>query len=168
MKSLRTATVLVLSLFVLTACDDDDTTSAEVADLAGAWNTTQFEYTDNANPTFSLDVISTLGGSLTIDVTESGSFTGSVDIPNVTPGPLPIGGTFSINGDSLSVDFNAQTEAYGLVDDFDAAFTLSGGGNVLTLTNDDVMYDFDDTLEAGAGLEQRGEVSATVDVVLQR
>lgn len=167
MKFLRTATVLVLSVFVLTACDDDDTTtSVEVADLAGAWNTTQFEYTDNANPSFSIDVISTLNGSLTIDVNETGSFTGEVEIPNVTPGPLPIGGTFSISGDSLSVDFNAQTESYDLVDDFDAAFTLSG--NVLTLTNNDVTYDFNDTLEAGSGLEVRGEVSATVDVVLQR
>ena len=150
MKFLRTASVLVLSAFVLTGCDDTNEPEITVADLEGTWDATQFEYTDNENPAFSVDVISGLGGTLTIDVASSGSFDGSLNI----------------SGDTISVDFDAMTESYGLVSDFDAAFDLNG--DVLAFSNDDVSYDFPDQLEQGAGLEPRGEVSATVDVELQR
>ena len=166
MKFLRTASVLVLSAFVIVACDDEDTTGIEVADLAGTWDATQFEYTDNDNPTFSLDVISDLSGDLTIDVAESGSFTGTLFIPNITADTVPLGGSFSITGDTLSIDFNSASEMTGLVSDLDAEYQLSG--DVLTLTNDGVSYDFPDQLEQAVGLEPRGEVSATVDIRLVR
>lgn len=157
MKLLRTASVLVLSAFALTACDEG-VTDVEVADLAGTWNATQFEYTDQEYSTFSIDAISDAGGSVSLTVQESGAFVGTINIPNLTPGELPIGGTLSINGDSLVVDFDANTESYGLFSDFTASFDLDG--DVLTFVNDDTTFDFPDTLEEQAGLPVREAVPA--------
>lgn len=171
MKFLRTASVLVLTAFALTACDDDTTgtTTLDVSDLAGAWNATQFEYTDNANTDFSIDVITDLGGDLNIDVAQSGDFTGGLFVQGVTPDTLPLSGSFSISGDTLSIAFSPTSPAVqaGLVSDLDAAYSLNG--NVLTLTNDNVDYDFPNSIEAATpGIEERGEVPATVDITLNR
>ncbi|MFO7892863.1 MAG: hypothetical protein R6U63_03930 [Longimicrobiales bacterium] len=166
MKLLRTASVLVLSAFALTACDDD-ATGVEIDDLAGLWNATQFEYTDQDNTAFSVDVIGDLAGSLSLDVSEDGSFTGTIEIQLLETGPVPMQGTFSINGDTLSIDFTGQASAAGLVSNIEAAFTLNG--DVLTLTNDDVSFDFPDTFEASTdGIEVRGEVPAILEVRLSR
>lgn len=170
MKLLRTAGVLVLSALALTACGDS-TTSVEIADLAGSWSATRFEYTDQANPFFSIDAISDVGGTLNVDVQESGAFSGSLRVPGLTVDgtgatiTVPVGGTFSINGSTLSVDFDAATEALGLFSDFDASFDLSG--DVLTFTAD-TNFDFPDNLEELAGIGARGEVPATVTVRLVR
>ena len=164
MKFLRTASMLGLVMLAMTACDD--ATGVEVADLAGSWNATRFEYSDDANPTFSIDAISDAGGSVTLDVQESGAFSGMIDIPGLTPQALPIGGTFSIDGDTLTVDFDAQTESYGLFGDFTASFSLNG--DVLTFINTDTTFDFPDTLEEQAGIGARGEVNADLSVRLVR
>ena len=159
MKLLRTASVLALSAFALTGCDEG-VTDVQVSDLAGTWNATQFEYTDNENPTFSIDAISDAGGSVSLTVQESGAFVGTINIPNLTPGELPIGGTLSIDGGNLVVDFDAQTESYGLFSDFTASFDLAG--DVLTFVNDDTSFDFPDTLEEQAGIGAREAVPATL------
>ncbi len=169
MKFLRTASVLALAVFAFTAtaCDDSSTTGVEIADLEGMWTATQFEYSDNATPSFAIDAVSDAGGSVTLDVAADGSFTGTISIPGLTVNPttgetitLPIGGTISVDGDSLSVNFNAETEAYGLFGDFDASFELNG--DVLTFVNTDSSFDFPDALEEQAGIGARGEVSATL------
>jgi hypothetical protein len=166
MKFLRTASVLALAAFVLTACDDSSTTGVEVADLAGAWTAQTFEYTDQANPSFSVDVISDLQGSVSLTVNSDGSFTGTVEIGLLQTGPVPMQGTFSISGDTLSIDFTGAASAAGLVSDIDAEYTLNG--DKLTLTNDDVSFDFPDIFEQQAGLGARGEVGAMLRVILNR
>lgn len=165
MKFLRTASVVVLAAFALTGCDED-ATGVEVADLAGTWNATRFEYTDQATPAFSVDVIADLQGTVTLDVGEDGSFTGTIEIVLAETGQVPMAGTFSISGDTLSIDFTGQASMAGLVSDIDAAFTLDG--DVLTLSNDNVTFDFPDAFEQQAGLEVRGEVAAELDVRLTR
>jgi hypothetical protein len=165
MKFLRTASVLVLAAFALTGCDED-ATGVEVADLAGAWTAQQFEYTDQANPSFSVDVIGDLGGSVALDVADDGSFTGSMEIQLLETGSVPMAGTFSISGDTLSIDFTGQASMAGLVSDIEAAFTLDG--DQLTLTNDDVTFDFPDIFEQQNGIDVRGETGATLEVFLNR
>jgi hypothetical protein len=172
MKLLRTASVLVLSAFVLSACDEDPV-GIVIADLAGMWNATQFEYTDNAIPSFSIDAISDAGGAVSLDVAESGAFTGTIMIPGLTVNPatgetitVDIGGTLSIDGDILTVDFNAATEALGLFGDFDATFELSG--DVLTFVNDDTSFDFPDAIEEQAGIGAREAVPATLSTRFTR
>lgn len=166
MKLLRTASVLVLSAFALTACDDD-ATGVEIADLAGLWNATQFEYSDNANPSFSLDAVADAGGEVTLDVSESGSFSGTLMIPGLTVDPssgetitLPIGGTLAVDGENLTVNFNDTTLSYQIFGNFVATFTLEG--DVLTFVNDDTSFDFPDSIEEQAGLGARGAVAATL------
>lgn len=168
MKFLRTASVLVLSVFAVAACDDDDdATGLVVSDLSGNWNVTQFEYTDNANTSFSVDVISDLSGTVTLDVSNDGSFTGTIEIELIQTGQVPMAGTFTISGDTLNIDFTGQASQAGLVSDIAAAYTLSG--NTLTLTNDAVSYDFPDPFEsADPNVTVRGEVSSTVDITLVR
>ena len=171
MKFLRTVGVLALSAFVFTACDD--ATGVEVADLEGNWSATQFEYIDSNVSGFSLDAISDAGGSLTLDVAADGSFTGTLSIPGLTVNPntgetitLPIGGSFSINGDTLSIDFDSTTEGYGLFGDFDATFTLDG--DVLTFTNPATTFDFPDAIEEAAGIGARPAVDVSLEVRLVR
>jgi hypothetical protein len=171
MKPLRNASALVLAALALTACGES-TTTVEIADLAGSWSATQFEYEDQSVPGFSVDAISDAGGTLNVTVQESGAFSGDLRIPGLTVDGMgqtitvPVGGTFSINGSTLSVDFDAATEALGLLVDFDASFDLNG--DVLTFTTEDADFDFPDAIEELAGIGARGEVPATLTVRLVR
>lgn len=171
MNRLRTASVLALSALALAACDES-TTSVEIADLAGSWSATQFEYADPSFPGFSIDAISDAGGTLNVTVQESGAFSGDLRVPGLTVDgtgqtiTVPVGGTFSINGSTLSVDFDAATEALGLFGDFDASFDLNG--DVLTFTTEDTTFDFPDQLEELAGIGARGPVPADLTVRLVR
>lgn len=172
MKVLRAASVLVLSAFTLTGCDD--ATGVEIADLAGVWNATQFEYSEIGGAGFSIDAITQAQGTVTLDVQANGSFTGTVRIPGLTVNPadgstvtIPIGGTISlINDSNLAIDFNSATEALGFFGDFDAAFTLSG--DTLTFINEDTQFDFPDALEVQALGAARGPVPVDLTVTLVR
>jgi hypothetical protein len=164
MKVLRAASVLLLAGLSLTACDDD-ATSVEIADLAGFWTATSFAYTDASIPTLSADAVA-LGGTVTMDVQADGSFSGNIDIPNLTPGSLPIGGTISIlDSETLRVDFDATTEAYNLFGDFDATFDLDGDD--LDITSN-TTFDFPDDIETALGLGARGPVDAILTADFQR
>lgn len=181
MKLLRTATVLVLSVFALTACDDD-ATSVEIADLAGMWNATQFEYSDAENTAFAVDAITLVeGSSVTLDVEESGSFSGTIRVPGLTVDPttgetitIPLSGTLSVDGNLLNVEFDQQTlaitcptEEQCLFESFVATFELSG--DVLTFRNADTTFDFPDTIEAATpGVEVRGAVPAILEARFER
>lgn len=171
MKLLRTAGVLVLSALALTACDDDDTTGVDTADLAGMWNATRFEYTDDTGRTFpnsseplSIDAIA-VGGTVALDVQSDGQFTGTINIPSLTDGDQAIGGTITVvTADSLAIEFDQSTIDLGLFDSFEAEFTL--GADVLTFINRDAAFDFL-LLEQQLGLENQGEVAATLTVTLE-
>jgi hypothetical protein len=166
-----------LALIVLTAgCDD--ATGVQIADLAGFWNATLFEYDDTTGdqPGFGLDVVGEWDGSATLDIAEDGTFTGSLLIPDVTVDPgtgasgrVAIGGTLSIvDPDSLRFDFNAATEALPgtPLSDFTAAFVLAGP--VFSFTADDVMFDFPDAFEQTYLGSSRGAVSARLEARFER
>lgn len=169
MKLARAATVLALSAFVFTACDDDPS-GIEISALAGLWNATQFEYNDDTGdaPGFGVDAISDANGSVTLDVDADGDFTGTLNIPGLTPQALPIGGTITlIDQNDLHIDFNETTEGYGLFGDFDASFTLVG--DVFTFHNPDTSFDFPDEVEdAVVPGGARGVVDATLTATFVR
>lgn len=166
------------ALIVLTATGCDDSTSVEIAELAGFWNATLFEYDDATDdrPGFGLDVIGEGEGSATLDIAEDGTFTGSLDIPDVTidpgtgaSGAVEIGGTlFIVDPDSLRFDFDAATE--GLpgtpLADFTAAFVLAGP--VFSFTADDVTFDFPDAFEQTFLGSSRGPVAARLEARFER
>lgn len=172
MKLLRATGVLLLSTFALTGCDES--TGVELADLAGAWVATQFEYEEIGGAGFVIDAISTAGGTVTLDVQESGSFAGTIRVPGLTHHPqtgevitVNIGGTIDlIDDENLSIDFDQATEMLGLFGDFDASFELDG--DVLTFVNDDTEFDFPDAQEQQLLGQARGEVPSTLTVTLTR
>lgn len=175
MKFARFLSVLVLATFAFTACDDDDPTGLVIADLAGFWNATQFQYDDATgdHPGFGIDAIAEGGGTITLDVAQSGAFTGTLSIPGLTVNPqtgetitVNIGGTISlIDAQTLHIDFNTATEQLGFFGDFDASFTLTG--DVLTFVNDDTTFDFPDAFEQQFATV-RGPVAATLTARFQR
>lgn len=176
MKLARIASVIVLALFVFAACDDDDPSGPVIADLAGFWNATQFQYDDATGdfPGFGIDAIVDGGGTITLDVEESGAFSGTLSIPDLTVDPqtgetitIPIGGTISlIDDNTLSIDFNAATEQLGFFGDFDASYTLTG--DVLTFVNDDTSFDFPDDTEQLILGTTRGIVAVTLTARFER
>ncbi len=169
--------IAILALLVLTsACDE--ATGVQVADLAGFWNATLFEYDDatGEQPGFGLDVVSDWDGSVTLDIADDGTFTGSLLIPDVTrvpgtgePGLVEIGGTLSIfDPDSLRFDFNSETEALpgAPLSDFSAAFVLAG--SVFSFTVETTTFDFPDPFEETYLGTPRGAVDARLEASFQR
>jgi hypothetical protein len=174
MKLVRAFSMALLATFALTACDEDST-GVEIADLAGFWTATEFSYNDQTGnyPGFGLDAVSpTVGGTVTLDVAESGTFTGSLRIPGLTVNPqtgetvtVPIGGTISlIDDETFSIDFTDETEALGFFGDIaEADFTLTD--NTLTFVYEDTTFDFPDSVELQVIGVARGSV--TVDLVAE-
>lgn len=172
----RHALAAVALLALAAGCDD--ATGVQIADLAGFWNATLFEYDDTTGdqPGFGLDVISEWDGSATLDIAEDGTFTGSLLIPDVTidpgtgaSGTVPIGGTLAIvDPDSVHFDFDAATE--GLpgtpLADFTAAFVLAGP--VFSFTAEDVTFDFPDDFEQTFLGSSRGAVRARLEARFER
>ena len=166
MKLTRSVAVLALSVFALGACDDDST-GPVIADLQGEWTATNFTYTDANIEGFSLDAVEDANGTITLDVAQDGSFTGTLFVPGLTQNPanpsetleVPIGGTLDLVDDNtLSVDFDGSTEAFGFFSDFDAEYELDG--DVLTWSNDDTTFDFPDEIEEQVGVPVREDVDA--------
>lgn len=176
MKFARIASLFALATFAVAACDEEGPTGPTVAAFAGFWNATQFQYDDATGdfPGFGIDAISQANGTITLNVEESGEFSGTLSIPGLTVDPqtgetitIPIGGTISLIGDNtLSIDFNAATEQFGFFGDFDASYTLTG--DVLTFINNDTSFDFPDDFEQQFIGTTRGSVAATLTAQFER
>ncbi len=119
---------------------------------------------------------------MTLDVQSDGAFDGSIRVPGLTVDDqgqtttVPISGTLSVSGNTLSVDFDAQTlnllcedpanPDTCLFSSFDATFTLDG--DVLTFVNDDTTFDFPDSIEESVLGGARGPVDATLTATFER
>ena len=71
------------------------------------------------------------------------TFAGTLKLPQGgTVVTLPIGGDIEVTGtNTLRIDFDATTDSYGVLDDFeDGTFQLSG--NTLTIVLPEVTFDF--------------------------
>ena len=108
MKALRKfVTVLAIS-GIAVACGDDDPTGngngnggTTLADLAGNYTATKFEYTMIDPPGTALDLIA-LTGQLTVNLAADGSFTASLLNP-LAPPAVAFSGTIAISGTTLTL-----------------------------------------------------------------
>ena len=160
MSNARTTALVLLTAAAIPACaDQHDPTSITFDDLVGSWTAQSLVYASHDNSALAIDVIGTLDGDLELTIRSDRSFVGSIAVPGQTQGRVPIGGTVDLNMgiETIRVDFDPQTEAGGILEDFTADYDLSSGGDVLTWTYDDARFDFD-----GDGVEE----DATVTVVL--
>ncbi len=163
----RARTLVVLPAVLVAAlaagCDDDSVTGLTLRDLAGDWAASAFTFTSVADPSHQIDLIANLGGSMTLIMQNNGSFTGTVFLPDVTPIPLPIGGTVALDAaaGTMAVSFDQQTLGYGLFDDFVAEFTLDETRRILTWSFGPTPFDFPQNPEVG-------EEAAMALVVLTR
>ena len=171
MKTIRTYAALIAIAGVAYACGDDTGTGngggTSVADLAGNWTASQFEYTKVGSAGTSVDLV-TLGGAAAVNLASDGSFTGTLRLPGSTTN-IPFMGTIAINGSTLTLTVSDTVNA-GLItltpDDpivFNS-FTLSG--NQLTLSST-TGIDFDFTLGM-CGAPPCPEDDATLVIILNR
>lgn len=135
-RSRVTAAALALcSLLFIAGCGDGGTGPGDVsvADLAGSWILTTWEYRKDSNPQIGEDlvVIDGLNGRLIIQT--DGSFTFTRNAPE-QPGSIETG-TLQISGGLLTFNDAAEgpiTYSFELV-----------GNNILTLSTDDVEWMFE-------------------------
>lgn len=144
MKRQRSSVLLVLSAVLLTGCGEDSVTGLTLRDLAGLWTASGFTFTSVANPAHRIDLIADMGGSMTLSILANGSFSGTINLPGVTPFSLPIGGTVTLDaaGGTMDVSFDELTLSYGLFNDFVAAFTLDEAKRILTWSFGPTPFDF--------------------------
>ena len=146
MKTMRTFLTLIAVSGVVYACGEDTGTNGggtTLADLAGNYTASQFEYTDDAGTFPAIDLVA-LGGAATVNLLADGSFTATLTLPGTTTA-IPFSGTISISGTTLTLTVSATVNAGPIVlEPNDPTvfnnFTLSG--NQLTLSSTDVEFDF--------------------------
>lgn len=152
MKALRTLSASLLVAALAVACSDSEgpTGGAEdVDDLVGTWNATVMEFTNSADNTQKVDLISE-GASVTLTITSNGRYTFDMSFPG--EGAEADSGTFTLSGSNITInsDNPEDPEAETL------GYTLSG--NTLTMLGDDT-FDFD---------EDGTEETATMRLVFTR
>ena len=127
--------VAVLAVAAVAACGDSTGVGdvAEVVDLAGTWNATVVEFTNQANTAEKIDLVAE-GATLVLTILANGDYTLTIDEPMEAQAVEH--GTLAISGNTLTLSETGQ----GSADDF----TLNLSGNTLTLTTDDDAFDFDD------------------------
>jgi len=122
--------LLTAVLVLAAACGDDATVGPdpELAPLVGDWEATELVLANVANPSVAPDLIE-LGATFDLNVQPSGQYTailvfslqsqteiGQVEVdgdrltlrPTVPPGQPPTTGTFSIQGDQLTLDGSTE------------------------------------------------------------
>ncbi len=105
----------------------------EVVDLAGTWNATVVEFTNQANASEKIDLIAE-GATIVLTIMANGDYALTVDEPMEAPSVEV--GTITIDGNTLTLSGTGESSA--------DAFTFNLSGNTLTLTTDDDEFDFDD------------------------
>jgi hypothetical protein len=157
---------LVMGLGMVTlslGCGDDDDDNGTgpdlitLADFEGSWEATSFTITSKENSNISIEGVA-LGVSLTFEGDDEGSFTGTLQIPELLGGPmtLPFSGSFTLE-DQETITLTFDEEIPPLLTSFTGPFSLDG--DTLTATDEDTMFDF---------MDGNGEVPATATAVLVR
>lgn len=148
MKLARSAFLVLALAASAAACTDDGGTGPDPVDLSGDYSVQTFEYeADDGSASLDLATIPPgQGGPMGITemtVESDHSFAGTLKLPQGgTVVTLPIGGDIEITGaNTLRIDFDATTDSYEVLDDFeDGTFQLSG--NTLTIVLPEVTFDF--------------------------
>ena len=144
---LKRSFVAIMAVAALTACDGDDDDDDDV-NLEGVYAVSSFTYTaDSGAPSVDLAGIPAAQGGpygiLSMTVQEDHSFSGSLKLPTAGgPQTFPIGGDITLTGSNdIRIDFNAATQALGVLDPFEEG-TYDLDGNTLTIELPNVTFDF--------------------------
>jgi len=142
------AAALLAAIIPLVACSDGSTEPDQmtVADLAGAWFGSQFSISSQANPRVGIDVVAA-GGTVTVAIQPSGTFSGTAAMPGFLIGTpqigvvtVPMSGVFRLLGENtLRMDFIPEIPPLFVA--MNTSFTYSG--DVLTVTDPNTEFDFD-------------------------
>lgn len=163
MRRTRYLTVLLLALALpVMACGDDDDGTEPVdltAQFEGSWETQSFTYTSDADQDLTVDIAPLGLGIQSLNVTESGAFTGVLTLPGPDGNPQSqniAGELTNVTESTMTIDFVAEVNQAGLAD-LDVTYSLSG--ELLTFSSDDVTFDFNQDGE---------ETAASLEVILAR
>lgn len=167
MKIARNVALMLAVAFAVGACDDDDPTDEGgdivVADLAGSYSVSTFEYEEDDTGN-SFDLRDAQLGLTEITVQSNGDFDGTLAFPQ---GTFAIGGTILLSnttstGGTLTINFDAATQALGVLDAQEiGTFTWDASSETLTMVLTEV------TVPAGTpGLT--AEANADLTMVVTR
>lgn len=133
-RRLPPAALLVAA--VTLGCGDDGTgPGVNLADLVGTWTATQFEFTNRADRSQKVDIIPQ-GGALTFTILPDGRYIFDLQLPFPGVAPERSRGQVRVQGNRIVLDDNNPE-----VPDLDGTVSLSG--DILTVTADNVPFDFD-------------------------
>ena len=159
-KGFALLTVLAIPLLAW-GCDDDSPPMAPdevpLADFAGTWVQTKWEYTTMAGPDQSVDLIA-MGYEVTLTIDVNGRFDGTVSVPGPPPGVLTVGGDFTIDGDRISI-INDDLPGQEFVGTFALAENndpIAGRRTTLIMTFNDSAYDFDGDGQSEPAMQVNG------------
>lgn len=99
---------MALGVALLAACSGDDGVAPDpaIAFMVGTWDAAHFELTPDAAPDQSLDLVTELGATFTLNVQPSGYYTATLTLPGVAS-PPPETGQLEVEGNELV--FNRST-----------------------------------------------------------
>ena len=120
-----TSLLAILGVLTVSGCSDSTGLSAE--QLNGTWNANEFRYTSPADPTQTVDIISSQGASFTVTVASDSTVSTVMD-----------DGQGGSSSDSGTFDATASVLTLG-----STAFTADRAGDRLTLVDTASSYDFD-------------------------
>lgn len=124
---MRYVYAMLVGIGTLLASGCGDSTGVTVQDLTGTWASSQYLYTNPANTSQTVDIITTQGASFAMTVAADSTVSTLFD--DGQGGSSSDSGTFDATGTVLTLAGNA----------FDASRT----GSQLTLQDDTNTYDFD-------------------------
>lgn len=158
--------VAIMAIASLTACDDEDGGTDPEPNIAGTYTVSEFRYTaDSGAP--SVDLASIPAGSggpygiLSMTVAADNSFEGSLKLPTAGgPMTFDIGGDIELDGDDITIDFDAATEALGVLDPEESG-TYAMAGNTLSITLPDVTFNFGSFGGADEDVDANLEITGT-------
>ena len=164
MKALRKFVTLLAISGIAVSCGDDadpfgNGNGLTVADIAGNYTATKFEFTMVDPPNASLDLIA-LTGELTVNIATDGSFTASLLNP-LAPPAVPFTGNITISGTTLTLTVSDTVIAGSIELLPEEPFVFDN----FTLSGDEL------TLSASSGVDfdfGGGEVAATLLLVATR
>lgn len=140
-KKTMSALALALSLGAA-ACGDDPIGPGQwtMDDLEGTWTVTRYEYTSDADPGDTFDLIDQ-GTSGTIVINANGNYTLTFDTPGL-PDPVVTTGTFTVDANGNVVDSQEG-----------GTINITRDGDTITIRDESAEFDFDgDDIDEDADL----------------
>lgn len=117
-----------MALAVLAACGGN--TGPTSQDLLGFWGGVEYEYTSDADPDVTVDLINDLQGTYGITLIYDGTYEWQLTVSGVTETGS---GTFEVSGNRLTLTPDAGSPV---------VYTFTFDRIFLTLFNDQASYDF--------------------------